>query len=402
MGLDCHKNFSQVTARDDQGSIAWRARLDHGDRPALRERLRSWPKVPVILECTFGWGWMSDELMAAGQAPHLANSRKVAAWRTARGLAKSNTIDSDLLSELWKEQSPRWWKVWLAPAEVRDQREQLRYRMSLVAQQTQIKNRVHALIQRHGIVHGFSDLFGVKGRRFLEQLADESDATLRDSARRVLRGWLELRRLVREQIAAITSVLKCELRGQPVGGWWRSLPGISWVLAYTLVAEVGDLSRFRSSRHLCSYSLLVPVAYDSGDESDDKPIGRHVGQVGRRTLKWAFIAAARHAVRRSAYFRALFDRRTDGGKRDRNRGYIAVAHELCRAGFSCVRNQRAFTEQRPGAIPSPNILEKEPPGEDSKKSVKKKDKAKRASRPGTGRSGDLLVDAEALSRRRTS
>ncbi|MGA2584992.1 MAG: hypothetical protein ABSG31_17095 [Tepidisphaeraceae bacterium] len=41
-----------------------------------------------------------------------------------------------------------WWEVWLAPQEVRDQRELLRYRMALVRAQTQTKNRIHAILHR--------------------------------------------------------------------------------------------------------------------------------------------------------------------------------------------------------------------------------------------------------------
>ena len=123
IGLDCHRKFSRVSARDAAGRIVWRQRLEHADRQRLRERLRTWPSgVPVVLEGTFGWGWLSDEFREAGLEPHLASSGKVAAWRKARGIVKSNRTDADLLSELPSERG-RWWEVWLAPPEVRDQRE---------------------------------------------------------------------------------------------------------------------------------------------------------------------------------------------------------------------------------------------------------------------------------------
>ena len=89
--------------------------------------------------------------------------------RKARGGVKTNVKDSELLSLLPSE-ADRWWEVWLAPPEVRDRREWLRYRMSLVALQTQTKNRIHAIFHRQGIYHGFSDLFGSQGRRFLMTL----------------------------------------------------------------------------------------------------------------------------------------------------------------------------------------------------------------------------------------
>jgi len=188
IGLDSHKTFGKATARGADGRVVERSRLDYRDRTQLREQLAKWPKgTPVILESTFGWGWMSDELIAAGLDPHLANCRKVAGWRKARGLAKSNKIDADLLSELWAQQ-PRWWEVWLAPPEVREQREWMRYRMGLVAMQTSVKNRIHAILHRHGIVSEESDLFGTKGRRFLSLLLGPREERLPPSGQATLKG----------------------------------------------------------------------------------------------------------------------------------------------------------------------------------------------------------------------
>jgi len=184
IGLDSHRTFSSVTARDGAGKVAWRKRLEHADRRPLREELETWPQgTPVVLEGTFGWGWLSDELSAAGLEPHLASSKKIAAWRDARGLAKSNRTDADLLSELWSQQ-PRWWEVWLAPPEVRSQREWLRYRMTLVRLQTGLKNRIHAILHRHGIVREESDLFGAAGRRFLQRWSDRAKRRCRTAGGR--------------------------------------------------------------------------------------------------------------------------------------------------------------------------------------------------------------------------
>ena len=374
MGMDCHKNFSRATARDEGGRIVFRQRVEHGPRAEFRAAVAQWPAgTPVVLEGTFGWGWIADELKAAGHEPHLASSRKVAGWRKARGLAKSNRIDADLLSELWGERE-RWWEVWLAPPEVRDQREWLRYRMGLVGVQTMTKNRIHATLHRHGILHEYSDVFGTKGRAFLKALS-EADEPLRESARQSLAGYLKLLEQVRGQIAQVTRELRRQVMNNPQAELWRSMPGISWVLAYTIQAEVGDIRRFADGRHLASYSLLAPLAEDSGDEEAETPLGRHVGHAGRRTLKWAFITAAHGAVRKSSQFRGVYDRRTEGGKRDRNRGTIAVARHLAMVGFACVSKQRRYTEDRP-----------ERPGRQKEPTDGEPTRDRSAERPGT-RSG---------------
>ncbi|MBN1489798.1 MAG: IS110 family transposase [Phycisphaerae bacterium] len=376
VGLDCHRTFSKATARDEDGQVVWRRRLEHRDRATLKDELSSWPEgMAVILESTFGWGWMSDELLEAGLEPHLANSRKVAAWRDARGLAKSDRIDADLLSELWL-QRPRWWEVWLAPPEVRERREWMRYRMTLVAMQTGLKNRIHALLHRHGIVNEHSDLFGAQGRRMLNSLVApaEDDVTLPESARATLKGYLQLLDHVRRQIARVTREYRKQLTLSSAARRLMTLPGIGQILAYTIMAEIGQIERFRSSKHLASYSLLVPRATDSGEPFDpDNPKGRHIGHMGRRTLKWAWIEAAHGAVRSGGRFRAIFDRVTDGGKKNRNRGYIVVANELCRIGHVLIEKDTDYCADRP-ARPGSRV-------------------AKHDSRPGMGQPEDPMVAA---------
>jgi transposase len=308
VGLDVHRRFSTVTGRDAEGKIAWRQRLQHEDRRLFRQRLEDWPRgMPVILESSFGWEWMCEELEQAGLEPCLASSRKVAAWRNARGMAKSNRPDADLLSELGS-QTDRWWQVCLPPREVRDRREWLRYRMSLVQLQTGLKNRIHAILHRHGILHDFADLFGVAGRRMLMRLAnDTKKPRLRESARATLKGYLQLLDHLRRQIATVTRTIYRQLQATPEGKRLQGLPGVGAVLAHTILAEVGDFGRFWSSKHLASYSLLAPRAFDSGEETGEAPKGRHVGHMGRRTLKWAWIEAAHGAVRRGGRFRKVFE-----------------------------------------------------------------------------------------------
>lgn len=358
VGLDVHRKFSSASLRDATGKVIARERLGHLDRQKFRERIAQWPRgTPVILEATFGWGWLSDELQSLEMQPHLASSGKVAAWRDGRGMAKSNKVDADLLSELWNEK-PRlkrgvmrhWWEVWLAPQEVRDQRELLRHRMALVQVQTQVKNRIHATLHRHGILTELTDLFGVQGRRFLGQLAEED--TLRASGRQTLKEDLILLDAVRRLIARATRRFRATTKRSEIGRRLMTLPGVSTVLGYTLIAEIGRIERFASGRCLLQYSLLAPQSYDSGEDRDGKPIGRRLGHAGRKTLQWAFIQAAHSAVRKDPYFREIFNRRTHDGKQDRGRGYITVANRMCRIVYAMWKKNQDYQEippSRPGS-----------------------------------------------------
>jgi len=354
IGLDVHRKFSLASLRDANGKLVARQRLEHSmDRQELRKGIGRWPAgTPVVLEATFGWGWLSDELVAGKMAPHLASSRKVAGWRDSRGLAKSNKIDADLLSELWREKriskhgvAKHWWEVWLAPPEVRDQRELLRHRRSLVQVQTAVKNRLHAILHRHGILNENSDLFGVAGRRFLSLLVTDAQA-LGESSRQTLKQELMLLDQLRLLIARCTRQFRATLKRSATGQRLMTLPGVSTVLAYSILAEIGQIERFANSRCLLRYSLLAPQADDSGEERAGKPIGRYIGHAGRATLQWAWIEAAHGAVRK------IYNRRTDNGKQDRGRGYITVANHLCRIGYALWKKGTVYQEvppARPGS-----------------------------------------------------
>jgi transposase len=350
VGVDVHYKFSTVTMRDGEGKVVRRERLEHSDRSALRRKLSRWPKgAPVVLEASFGWSWLADLMVELGLNPQLANCYKLEQMRKARGLAKTNKKDGDLLALLPYEREV-WWRVWMSPPEVRDRREWMRYRSSLVRVQTATKNRISALLHRHGILHEFSDLFGVKGRKFLGELQRQGgtkEASLLPGAVSALRGLLELLAEVRRQLAWLAQELRGHLERSEVARRLDGIPGIGLILAHTLLAEIGRIERFRNHRALASYSLLGPMARDTGEEEGGTPVGRHLGHRGNHTLQWALVEAAHGAVRRGGKWRRWFDSVTEGGTRNRNRGYIKVARELVKVVYVVWSKQVEYTDSPP-------------------------------------------------------
>jgi len=352
-GMDVHYKFSNVTFRDEAGRVVRRERLEHPQRGPLWERLNRWPKgLPMVLEASFGWGWLSDLLSEAGLEPHLSNCYKLEQMRKARGWVKTNKKDADMLSLLPFE-TTAWWEVWRAPREVRNRREQMRFRGDLVGLQTMVKNRIHAIFHRHGIFHEFSDLFGGQGRKFLAELCLHNPTDLSYQGLLALRGQVKLLDYLRRQLADVERILHKQLVKTPLTMRLKTIDGIGLILAHVLAAEIGMIERFRNHKALASYSLLAPRSDDTGqDDPRHSPLGRHLGKRGNRTLKWAFIEAAHGAVRSGGKWRAMFDRVTNGGKKDRNRGYIKVARELVKVVYVLWKKDVAYRDvppQRPGA-----------------------------------------------------
>ena len=351
-GMDVHYKFSNVTFRDSAGKIVRRERLDHPERDQLRERISRWPRgTPVVLEASFGWGWLSDLMAEAGIEVHLSNCYKVEQMRKARGLVKTNKKDADLTSLLPLE-AANWWEVWRAPRDVRDRREQMRFRGDLVALQTTVKNRIHAMFHRNGIFHEFSDLFNGRGRLFLADICINGSDYLSTQALQAFRGHILLLEHVRKQLASLERVLKGQLEKTPLIRRLKTVDGFGLILSHVIMAEIGEIKRFKNHKTLASYSLLAPRANDTGEADPERtPLGRHLGTRGNKTLKWAFIEAAHGAVRHGGKWRAMFDRVTCGGKKDRNRGYVKVARELVKAVYVVWKKDVDYTDnpsRRPG------------------------------------------------------
>jgi transposase len=384
-GVDVHYQFSTVAFRDGQAKLVGRERLEHRDREELFRRLSRWPKgLPVVLEASFGWGWLSDLMEQAGLEVHLSNCLKVEQMRKTRGIAKTNKKDAGLVSLLPFEKDA-WWEVWRPPSEVREHREYLRYRADLVAWQTQTKNRIHALFHRQGIFYEFSDLFGTRGREFLVRLCRDGSPPLSEAGRYVLGGHVRQLDRVRQELAEVGRRLHGQLTIDPLIGRLKTVPGFGLILSHVLVSEIGQLKRFKNQRHLASYSLLAPIARDSGEEDpQESPKGRRLGHRGNRTLKWAFIEAAHGAVRKDPRLRELFHRHTQGGKVNCGRGYIKVARELVKIVYAVWRDERTY---RMNPVTPP-------PQGPGQASCEPSAGRKRHSRSGTGRPKHPMVVAE--------
>ena len=186
---------------------------------------------------------------------------------------------------------------------------------------------------------------------------------------------------IRRELARIAVRLRNELERSPQVRWVKSVPGFGLILSHVLLAEIGQLSRFGSSRALAAYSLLAPQSRDTGEagEADDSPLGRHLGQRGNRTLKWAFIEAAHGAVRHGGRWREMFDRATGGGRKNRGRGYIKVARALVDVVYAVLRDERMFQERRPAPRDSTRKQSMMP--------------SRSVARPGTGRRYHTMVAA---------
>ena len=105
-------------------------------------------------------------MQACGAKVHLAHP--LGSRCSATSGPETDARDSTSLAEpLCLQRLP---EAWLAPPQVRQLRELVRYRAKLVALRSGLKAQVHAVLAKEGVRVPMSDLFGVAGTRLLDEL----------------------------------------------------------------------------------------------------------------------------------------------------------------------------------------------------------------------------------------
>jgi transposase len=148
--------------------------------------------------------------------------------------------------------------------------------MFLVTQSTRIKNRIHAILWKHGLSSPKTDLFGKKGRIWLE--AQELRPIYKQECASLLRVFdglfVETELLNKEILARAKQNEETKLL--------MTMPGIGPFSALIIQAEVGDFARFSNPEKLASYSGLISRSRSSGGRLQFGNI-THAGSVYLRT-----------------------------------------------------------------------------------------------------------------------
>ena len=89
-----------------------------------------------------------------------------------------------------------------------------------------------------------------------------------------------------------------------------------------IIAEVGDVTRFPTARHLCAWAGLAPTVRSS----DGKARLGHISRQGSPALRWALTEAAQKIPTGGGPLRAMFERIAK--RRGRNIAKVAVARQI--------------------------------------------------------------------------
>jgi transposase len=341
VGLDVHKQYCMTAVLDEQGQLIGRCRLA-SEPVTLRQYFRRFDQpTQVALEACYNWGYFVDILQDCVQEVALAHPLKTRLIAEAR--IKTDAIDARVLAELLRA---KLLPVAYAPAAAtRQMKNYLRYRAGLAMLNTQVKNKIHALLDGHdypqrAAVGRVADLFGKQGLALL------GTVELPGSEQAVLDSWRRVHEQLREELRQANAWIRAQVKEDRLAQLLKTIPGLGDQFALLVRYEVDRIERFASAKKLVGYIGLAPSTWSSGGHTRHGAITKQ----GNKWLRWALVEAAQKAPVTSPHFAAYYDRIKQRAGFARAR--VATARKLAEVIYGVMKTQ---TEYRDPIGPLPSL-----------------------------------------------
>jgi transposase len=223
---------------------------------------------------------------------------------------KSDLIDSEWIAELCLNGMIEPSRIF--PKDDRELRRLTRAREGYVNDMTREKNKIHHALESCGIKLSsvLADVFGKSGRYLLncllkgieleemiegipvksvklkaDQIKEAVKGSLETTQIILIRGGLELIGSIQRRIDELEREIKNRIASRRVDlKIAMSIPGIGFISASTILAEVGDFNDFDKAEQLAAWAGLVPTVYQSADKLITGSITKHGSRHIRRIL----------------------------------------------------------------------------------------------------------------------
>lgn len=128
-----------------------------------------------------------------------------------------------------------------------------------------------------------------------------------------------------------------------------AMPGIGFISAVTLVAEMGDFSKFQSAKAFAAFFGVDPAVKESGKFKGDRiQMSKRGSKLGRRVLYTIAMASIRKTKKGDAInpvLKAYYESKIASKKK--KVALVAVMHKLLHYIFAVLREQKPFEIRKP-------------------------------------------------------
>jgi transposase len=312
VGLDVHKHYLIAAAVDpDKNEVLTPRRV-------LLARLDTWvrktltPCDAVVLEMTTNAFQLYDDLLPYVHSVTVVHPPHVAL--ITRAQVMTDKIAAQTLARL--HAAGLLPSVWVPPVEIRDHRALVAQRNKMTRLSTQAQNRLHAVLHRHHLLPPAGKPFAPEKHSWWLGLE------ISELERARVRCDLDTLVFAQAQVAHLEETMAALAVQDERVVLLRQLPGVGLITALTLLAAIGDISRFPTDKHLVGYAGLGIRVHDSGLTHRS---GR-ITKTGRRDIRSAMVEVAHTAARTHPHWQQELARLEP--RLGKNKAIVAIARKL--------------------------------------------------------------------------
>jgi transposase len=205
-------------------------------------------------------------------------------------------------------------------------------RDKLIKLRTTLKNKIHNILNAHGIISKREDFSSKKG------LKKALSYSVNEVARIELEVIVDQIRHLNEGILKLDDQIK--EKGQKMRGYENitSIKGIGAKGGTILLSVIGDINNFESSKKLESYFGIVPTVRNSNETIRHGRITKQGSKLGRTTL----VQCTLIAIRYSPYLRNFYVRLKQ--KKGSGKAIIATSRKLLSIIYETLKNDWVFED----------------------------------------------------------
>ena len=336
IGLDLHKKNIFATVLDDGGKIISKVQIrsKKEDIYYYLKKQQETDNLSIAMEASYNWQYYYRIIENLTDNITLAHPLKTRIIGEAK--IKTDKIDSRVLAYMLKaDMLPA---CYVPSKDAMENKILLRSRISLVRIRTQIKNKIHAIIDRNrdsynGLLDNLTDIFGKTGIKILQ------NTKIQEVDYKILIDQLDLISYINEKIKNIEAEIGKKALMDDDIKLLKTIPGIGDFTAFLIKSEIDDICGFSSKERLCSYAGLVPSIYSSGE----KLYRGRITKQGNKYIRWALCEAAQISLRSSLYFRYYYYKVKN--RKNTNSAIIALARRMLEIVYVILKEKREYIEK---------------------------------------------------------
>jgi transposase len=293
VGIDLHREFVVMAAVNDTGEAMAPVRIRCEDTGTIVGTLKVLKPFRAVIEASGTYRWLYDLLRPYGTVL-LAHPLRLRAMIQRR--TKTDKLDAQLLANLLRiDQIPL---AYIPPEPYQQLRDLTRGRARLVRDQAEVKIKLRALLARQNRQAPYRVPFGVRGMAwFSKQDFGPIENLVRDEL-------LERLKHYQRQLAILEEHVSRMQKAFPQVEVLLEIYGIGPYSALLIVAELGEVERFRTAKQVGAYAGLTSRVHQSGGHCHRGSITRQ----GSPWLRWILVEAAMKVVREDAGLKNFYTR----------------------------------------------------------------------------------------------